>query len=96
MGYGTFSFWPTVRLLQEAGRLLRMMTLWTETPKVTAIPPHVSPAATVYSNGACSVAVGSAVWELRVGGTGRRAARSAVPVGMAVGLTTRCVADRPA
>src|SRR5512138_2651991 len=61
VGYGTFSFWPTDRLLHEAGRLLRMIRLCTDTPNVTAMPPQVSPDATVYSNGACSVALGASV-----------------------------------
>src|SRR5512142_718348 len=61
VGYGTFSFCPTTRLLQEAGKLLRMIRLVVEMWNVTAIPPQVSPEATVYSNGACSVIVGGSV-----------------------------------
>src|SRR5512138_353859 len=72
-----------------------MMRLCTDTPNVTAIPPHVSPAATVYSNGTCSVALGARVGSCVSVGVAEGVAVW-VWVGMAVGLTTRFAALRPA
>src|SRR5512143_234807 len=72
-----------------------MIRLCTDTPKVTAIPPHVSPEATVYSNGASSVALGASVGSCVSVGVADGVAVS-VCVGMAVGLTTRFAALRPA
>src|SRR5512138_2202603 len=72
-----------------------MMRLCTETPNVTAIPPQVSPEATVYSNGACWVALGARVGSCVSVGVAEGVAVS-VWVGIAVGLITRLVAASPA
>ena len=95
VGYGTFSFCPTTRLLHEAGRLFKMIMLVADTPKVIAIPPQVSPAATVYSNGGCMVEEGTRVGSCVAVGVSDGASVS-VWVGTSVGFTTRFVALNPA
>src|SRR5688572_13344918 len=81
-------------MMQLVGRLFRITILCTETSNASAIPRHVSPSLTVYSNGGCSVSVGINVW---VG--------ASVPVGVIVpvadGVTStvdsvRVVPVRPA
>ncbi len=70
-----------------------MMMLWTETPKVTAIPPQVSPVETVYSKGGCGVIVGMVVGTSVDVGVGVIVTVT-VAVGIAVGSITRSVARR--